>query len=86
MKKIFVAALAAGAALVVATPALASDGCGRGAHRGPAGHCRADRGRHVVAVAPGRLVVGNFYGGRGYWDGNRYWKQRYRHGNGWRYR
>jgi hypothetical protein len=86
MKKIFVAALATSAALMVATPAMARDGCGRDAHRGPAGHCRPDRGGGAVVVTPGGRVIGNYYNGRGYWDGNRYWKQRYRARNGWRYR
>jgi hypothetical protein len=86
MKKILAIALAAGAAVCALSPANAADGCGRGFHRGPAGHCRPDRGRDVIAVAPGGLIVGNFYGGRGYWDGRRYWQHRDRWHNGWRYR
>jgi hypothetical protein len=85
MKKILAFALAAGVAVTAFSPALAADGCGRGFHRGPGGHCRPDRGRDVVAIAPG-LVIGNFYGGRGYWDGHRYWQHRDRWHNGWRYR
>ncbi|WP_174274591.1 GCG_CRPN prefix-to-repeats domain-containing protein [Sphingomonas bacterium] len=88
MNKILLAALGAGIALS-ATAANAADGCGRGYHRGPYGHCRPNGGRNVgrgpVVVAPG-LVIGNFYQGRGYWDGNGYRQNRYRYQNGWRYR
>jgi hypothetical protein len=31
-------------------------------------------------------VIGNFYAGRGYWDGHRYYQHRDRWHNGWRYR
>jgi hypothetical protein len=34
----------------------------------------------------GPLVIGNFYHGRGYWDGHRYWGHRERWHGGWRYR
>lgn len=87
MKKILLAALAIGTALVTVTPAVAREGCGPGFHRGPAGRCRPDGGprRGPVGVAPG-LVVGNYYRGHGYWDGNRYWHRRYRDHGGWRYR
>jgi hypothetical protein len=87
MKRFLAIALLAGATLT-ATAAEARDGCGRGGWRGPAGHCRYDRGpgvRGPVVVAPG-LVIGNYYRGRGYWDGHRYWRNRYRHHGGWRYR
>jgi hypothetical protein len=90
MRKILLSLLAAGTALAVATPALARDNCGRGYHRGWHDRCvpngprnagpRYDRGPAV------RLVIGNFYQGRGYWDGRRYYQNRYRHNNGWRYR
>ena len=84
MKKIILAALAAGVVLSAVPSAFAADGCGRGYHRGPRGGCRPnDRG--AVAIAPG-LVIGNFYRGQGYWDGHRYWHNRYRYHNGWRYR
>ncbi|MEG8013466.1 GCG_CRPN prefix-to-repeats domain-containing protein [Sphingomonas sp. 22R3R2A-7] len=83
MRTILLAALAAGAALTVSVPADARQGCGVGAHRGPGGYCRPNRGR--VVVAP-RVVVGRYYHGRGYWDGRRYWGQRYRWHGGWRYR
>ena len=83
MKSLIVAGLAAGAALLAISPAEARQGCGPGYHRGPAGHCRPN-------MRPGRpaLVVGHYYHGQGYWDGNRYWRHRYRdHGRGdWRYR
>lgn len=88
MKKFLAVALAAGAtlgAVTAVTPADARQGCGPGFHRGPYGHCRPNRGRDFVAVAPG-LVVGNFYAGRGYWDGRRYWRHRERWRNQWRYR
>lgn len=86
MNKLIATALAAGVALAAAssTPAQAREGCGLGGHRGPYGHCRPNRGR--MMVAPGTLVVGNFYHGRGYWDGRRYWPHRRRWHNGWRYR
>ncbi|MDB5702476.1 MAG: hypothetical protein JWL66_2675 [Sphingomonadales bacterium] len=86
MKKFVTLALVAGAALASISPAVARDGCGRGAHRGPYGHCRPDRGREVIAVGPNRLIVGNYYGGRGYWDGRRYYQHRERYNDGWRYR
>ncbi|WP_081504332.1 GCG_CRPN prefix-to-repeats domain-containing protein [Sphingomonas sp. PAMC 26621] len=83
MRKILLAAIAAGAAFTVVAPAEARQGCGVGAHRGPGGYCRPNRGR--VVVAP-RLRIGGFYGGRGYWDGRRYCDHRYRYHGGWRYR
>ncbi len=84
MKRIIIAALAAGVALSAVSPAVAADGCGRGYHRGPHGRCHPNGGVGV-AIAPG-LVIGNFYRGQGYWDGHRYWHNRYRDHNGWRYR
>jgi hypothetical protein len=84
IKKILALALVAGTTVALASPADARDGCGRGFHRGPYGHCRPNRG-DVVRVAPG-LVIGNFYAGRGYWDGRRYWQRRERWHNRWRYR
>jgi hypothetical protein len=90
------AAMAAGlVAAAVASPAQARDGCGPGYHRGPAGRCRPNRppppppGSPGVAVGvPGgpALVIGNFYPGRGYWDGRRYWRHRERRHGGWHYR
>ncbi len=86
MKTILTLALAA-TALAGATAADARDGCGRGFFRGPYGHCRPMRGPGYgpAVVAPG-LIVGNFYAGRGYWDGHRYWRHRERFHDGWRYR
>ena len=91
LKSLFAAALVAGTTLTFAAPASAADGCGRGGHRGPYGDCRPNNGRgynnRAVVAAPGvRLVIGNHYEGRGYWDGRRYYQNRYRHHGGWRYR
>jgi len=86
MKKLLAVALAAGATVLSVAPADARQGCGPGWHRGPAGHCRPNRAGPAVIVAPGHLVIGNYYRGRGYWDGHRYWQHRYRHHHGWRYR
>lgn len=86
MKKLIALAIAAGATIVAVAPAEAAQGCGAGYHRGPAGRCRPNVPPRTVVVAPGGLVVGNYYRGRGYWDGRRYWQHRYRHNNGWRYR
>lgn len=83
MRTLLLAALAAGAAFIVAPPAEARQGCGVGAHRAPNGYCRPNRDR--VVVAP-RLRIGGFYHGRGYWDGRRYWGHRFRSHGGWRYR
>lgn len=87
MKKLIALAIAAGATIVAVAPAQAAQGCGAGYHRGPAGHCRPNGPPpRTVVVAPGGLVVGNYYRNRGYWDGHRYWQKRYRYNNGWRYR
>jgi hypothetical protein len=83
MKRFLLAAMVVGAALTATARAEARQGCGVGAHRGPGGYCRPNRGR-VVTVP--RVRIGVFYAGRGYWDGRRYWKQRYRWHGGWRYR
>lgn len=88
MKKLLLAGLAIGAAVATLSPANAADGCGPGYHRNAYGHCHPNRpmmAREVV-VAPGGLVIGNYYRGRGYWDGHRYWHHRYRWHNEWRYR
>ena len=88
MKKLLLAAAALGVALT-ATTADARQGCGSDGHRDGYGRCVQNhgpwRGPGPVVVAPG-LVIGNFYGGRGYWDGHRYWHDRYREGREWRYR
>jgi len=83
MKTFLAIAVAAGAAIMAVSPADASGGCGRGYHRGPHGGCRPNI--RPVVVAPG-LVIGNYYGHRGYWDGRRYWHHRERWHGGWRYR
>jgi hypothetical protein len=83
--KLLLAVLAAGAAVTAVSPADARGGCGPGYHRGPYGGCRPNLGRGPVAVGPAP-VIGVYYGGRGYWDGNRYWGHRYRWHGGWRYR
>jgi hypothetical protein len=85
MKNFVTLALAAGLALGTATIAEARQGCGPGFHRGPAGHCRPNARGGGIAVTPRGLIVGNFYSGRGYWDGRRYHQHRRRHGGGWRY-
>lgn len=84
MRKIILAALATGAALMAVGPAQARQGCGRGWHRGPGGYCRPNRVGPAV-IEPG-LRIGVFYPGHGYWDGRRYWVHRYRWHGGWRYR
>lgn len=84
MKTVITLALAAGIALGTATIAEARQGCGGGYHRGPHGRCVPNAGPGVV-VTPRGLIVGNFYTGRGYWDGHRYYKHRARHHAGWRY-
>lgn len=91
MNKFMTITLAVGTAVAAfaALPAEARQGCGPGWHRGAYGRCLPNRPppRAVVVREPGvRLVIGNFYQGRGYWDGRRYWKERYRYNNGWRYR
>lgn len=88
MRKLLLAAALAGAATLAASPASAAQGCGPGAHRGHHGRCIG--GRAVVASrvirGPVVLRVGGFYPGRGYWDGRRYYKARYRSHGSWRYR
>jgi hypothetical protein len=77
-------ALSASAAVMTlagTSSAQAAQGCGPGFHRGPAGRCRPNA-RPIVRE---RLIIGHRYD-RGYWDGRRYWRQRYRAHNGWRYR
>jgi hypothetical protein len=95
MSKILAIALAAGAAIVASAPADAAQGCGPGLHRGPYGHCRPNggpgygRGPGFRGDGYGRgpvLVIGNYYQGRGYWDGRRYYQHRERFRGGWRYR
>ena len=86
MKKLLAVVLATGVAIVAVAPANARDGCGRGYHRGPYGHCRPNFGPGPVIGVPGGPAIGVFYHGRGYWDGHRYWQRRERWHGGWRYR
>lgn len=73
-----------GAALTTTAPAEARGGCGPGFHPGPYGHhCFRNAGPAVVVGVPG---IGVYIGGRGWWDGHRYWGHRYRWHDGWRYR
>ncbi len=84
MKKLLAAILLTGVATIGATTSAdARDGCGRGGYRGPGGHCRVMRGGPGYGAPV--LIVGRRYD-RGYWDGHRYWQNRYRYHNGWRYR
>jgi hypothetical protein len=87
LKKITVAAVAAGLALASVSSANAAGGCGPGGHRGPHGHCRPN-GPGVVGpgVVVGAPSIGVFYAGRGWWDGHRYYQHRYAYRHGWRYR
>ena len=86
MRKLLITLAAAGSMVAIAAPAFAREGCGRGYHQGAYGRCVMNGPRYVRPAPTVRLVIGNYYGGRGYWDGRRYWQQRYRHHNGWRYR
>jgi len=86
---LFAAAAALGlSATVPAAPADARQGCGPRAHRGPGGYCQPDRGPRGYRVAPRgpRYAAGRYYPGRGYWHRERFYRQRYRYGGGWRYR
>ena len=85
MKKIMLAVLSTAAVLSAVPMAQAAGGCGPAFHRGPYGRCRPNYGVGPV-YRPGGLAIGVFYPGRGYWDGHRYWANRYRYGGGWRYR
>lgn len=93
MKKLLAAALFASAAMLT-TAAADAQGYGRDHDRGRdhrgyddrgRGHRSDYRGGGGIRIAPG-LVIGRFYNGRGYWDGRRYYQNRYRHHGGWRYR
>ncbi len=82
MKRLLAIALAATVTIGGVSAASARDGCGRGYHRGPAGHCRPNMGPGYAH----RPVIGVYYPGRGYYYRDRYWQHRYRHHHGWRYR
>ena len=89
MKTITAIALATIATVAAASSANAAEGCGGGYHRGPRGHCRPNWNhgpRAAVVVPGGGLVIDQWYPGRGYWDGHRYWMHRDRWHGGWRYR
>lgn len=60
-------------------------GIGPGYHhaRGWCWHHPGACHRGVVVAGP---RIGVFYSGRGWWDGHRYWRHRYRWHAGWRYR
>jgi hypothetical protein len=79
MKFITAIGIVSSIALTAASPAGARQGCGPGFHRAPNGMCRPNRNQQV-------FVVGRYYAGHGYWYNNRWWRQRYRYHNGWRYR
>jgi len=90
MQKLLLAALAAGTVMAAAPAAQARDGCGPGMHRDGYGRCFPNRGPRgpVAYVVPGGppLVIGNYYHGRGYWDGRAWYHHRERWNGGWRYR
>lgn len=83
MRKILFATLAAGAALA-ASPAVGRQHCGIGGHRDWRGWC-VPNGPRLVAGPPVPLV-GIYYSGSGWWDGHRYWRDRYYSHHRWRYR
>jgi len=89
MKTMIALALATVATVAAATSANAAEGCGRGFHRGPYGHCRPNwrngPAAGVVVTPGGALVIDRWYPGRGYWDGRRYWMHRRHWRGGWRY-
>jgi hypothetical protein len=81
MKLITALGVASTIAFVAAPPAAARQGCGPGFHRALNGMCRPNRDRDVQVY-----VVGRYYPGHGYWYQNRWWHNRYRQHNMWRYR
>ena len=89
MRNLIALALAAGVTFAATAPADAAQGCGRGGHRGPYGRCVSNfrdgpgYGRPHSGVT---LVIGQRYPGRGYWDGHRYYQNRYAYRGGYRYR
>ena len=89
------AALAAGVALSAAPPANAGVAVGIGIGAPVYGPGWGWRHRHWCYYHPaachggvyvGGPAIGVFYGGRGWWDGHRYWGHRYWFHGGWRYR
>ena len=83
MKLPFAILLAVAGTAVTATAAEARQGCGPRAERY---HGRCVRTRGNWNRGHQTWIVGNFYQGRGYWDGHRWYQNRYRHHGGWRYR
>jgi hypothetical protein len=84
MKRTIFGIVAVAAMLGMVPMANAAQGCGAGWHRGPYGRCQPNR--RPVVIVPGRVVIGTYYPGRGWWDGHRYWAHRYHWRGGWRYR
>ncbi len=84
MKRTIFGIVAVAAMLGMVPMANAAQGCGAGWHRGPHGRCHPNR--RPIVVVPGRIVIGTYYPGRGWWDGHRYWAHRYHGHGGWRYR
>ena len=87
MNKFLMAGIAVSVMIVGATSAEARDGCGPDGHRGPYGHCRPNGGPgYGRGYGAPVFVVGQFYPGRGYWDGRRFHHDRFRDRDGYRYR
>ena len=90
MKLPFAILLAVAGTAMTAGAAEARQGCGPRAERYH-GRCISVRGHHRYdrwdrGHRNDRWVVGRYYNGRGYWNGQRWYQNRYRHNNGWRYR
>lgn len=79
MKTLIALSAAAIVATAAATPAVAREGCGPGAHRTANGMCRADRGTRE------RWIEGHYYAGRGYWYQNQWHQHRHRRNGVWIY-
>lgn len=63
--------------------------CGRDFHVAPNGRCEPNRGawaRDHPRQAAEQWRAGQYYNGRGWWDGNRWWKNRTRDHDRWTYR
>ena len=80
MRKTIFGIVAVAAMLGMAPMANAAQGCGVGWHRGPYGHCHPNR--RPVLVVPGPIVIGGYYPGRGWWDGQRRRGHRYHGAHG----
>jgi hypothetical protein len=77
--KLLIATGAAVAAMALASPAVAREGCGAGFHRAPNGMCRPDRGTQA------RRIEGRYYAGQGYWHQSRWYHRRHRQNGVWIY-